>query len=184
MKKIKISMETNFWATYEIEDPFELINAFFNYCTVDSYKNTLNEVMLYVYRAEVCNKERPGDVFDFHTAVRSFIRGAYLLTFKSKRWKVKEVPEQWQIISQASLNKEEYQDPFLVFVKAFKCKTLDEYEFFLNEIVHVSLSPYREEFDYDLITPHIYLVKMLDAAQILSERGVTKIKEKMKDNSE
>lgn len=80
-------METNFWATYEIEDPFELINAFFNYCTVDSYKNTLSEIMLYVYRAEVCNKDRPGDVFDFYTAVKSFIKGAYLLTFKQKNGK-------------------------------------------------------------------------------------------------
>jgi len=184
MKKTKISMETYFWATYEIEDPFELINAFFNYCTVDSYKNTLSEIMLYVYRTEVCTKDRPGDVFDFHTAVRSFIRGAYLLTFKAKKWKVKEAPEEWHIISQASLNKEEYENPFLVFEKAFERKTLEEYEFFLSEIVHVSLSPYKEEFDYDLTTPHIYLVKMLDAAQIMSERGVKKIKDKVKYHPE
>lgn len=184
MKKIKISMETNFWATYEIEDPFELIRAFFNYCTVDSYKNTLSEIMLFVYKAEVCSKERPGDVFDFHTAVKSFIRACYLLTFKVKKWSVEEPPEEWQRISQASLNKEEYENPFLVFEKAFECKTLDEYEFFLNEIVHVSLSPYREEFDYDLITPHIYLFKMLDAAQVMSERGVRKIKNKTINNLE
>lgn len=178
MKKIKISLETSFWAIDEIVDPIMLINAFFNYCTVDIYKNTLNDIMLYVNKAEVCNKERPGDVFDFHTAVKSFIRSAYLLTFKAKKWKVKEAPEEWQIISQASLNKEEYEDPFLVFEKAFECKTLEEYEFFLNEIVHVSLSPYKEEFDYDLTTPHIYLVKMLDAAQVMSERGLKKIKNK------
>lgn len=184
MKKIKLSLETNFWAIDEIENPFQLINAFFNYCTIDSYKNTLSEIMLYVYKAEVCKKDRPGDIFDFHTAVKSFIRAGYLLTFKTKKWRVKEVPEEWQIISQASLNKEEYEDPFLVFQKAFECKTLEEYEFFLNEIVHVSLSPYKEEFDYDLTTPHIYLVKMLDAAQIMSERGIKKIKNKTIDNPE
>ncbi|WP_257621436.1 hypothetical protein [Chryseobacterium sp. NKUCC03_KSP] len=82
------------------------------------------------------------------------------------------------------MNKEEYEDPFLVFQKAFECKTLEEYEFFLNEIVHVSLSPYKEQFDYDLITPHIYLVKMLDAAQVMSERGLKKIKNKPIDNPE
>ena len=184
MKKTKLSLETSFWAIDEIENPFQLINAFFNYCTIDSYKNTLSEIMLYVYKAEVCKKDRPGDVFDFHTAVKSFIRGAYLLTFKAKKWKVKKTPEEWQIISQASLNKEEYEDPFLVFQKAFECKTLEEYEFFLYEIVHVSLSPYKEEFDYDLITPHIYLVKMLDAAQVMSERGLKKIKSKTIDNPE
>ena len=176
MKKIKISMETSFWAGCEIEDPFELIGAFFNYCSVESYKNTLSEIMLHIYKTEVCKKDYPGDVFDFHTAVKSFVRASYLLQFKSKKLKVKKAPKEWQIISQASLTQEEYENPFLVFEKAFESKTLGEYEFFLNEIVHVSLSPYKEEFDYDLITPHIYLVKMLDAAQIMSERGIKKIK--------
>lgn len=175
-------METRFWAGCEIEDPFELIQAFFSYCTVDSYKNTLGQIMLYVCKAEVCKKEYPGEIFDFHTAVRSFIRGAYLLKFKAKKWKMKKAPVEWQIMSQASLSKEEYENPLLVFEKAFETKTLEEYEFFLTEIVHVSLSPYKEEFDYDLITPHIYLVKMLDAAQVMSERGVKKIKNKMKNN--
>jgi len=184
MKKKKISLESSFWAIDDIENPFKLINAFFNYCTIDIYKDTLSEIMLYVNKAEVCNKERPGDLFDFHTAVRSFIRGAYLLNFKAKRWEVKKASKDWLIISQGSLNKEEYQNPFLVFEKAFECKTLEEYEFFLNEIVHVSLSPYKEQFDYDLITPHIHLVKMLDAAQIINERGTKKIKNKVTKNSE
>jgi hypothetical protein len=182
MKKIKISMDTSFWATCEIEDPFELIRVFFTYCPVDGYKNTLNEMMLYVYKAEVCKKDRPGEVFDFHTAVRSFIRAGYLLTFKAKKWKVKDAPEEWQVMSQASLTKEEYENPFLVFRKAFECKTPEAYDFFLNEIVHVSLSPYKEEFNYDLITPYIYLIKMLDAAQVMSERGVKKIKNKVSGN--
>lgn len=169
-------METNFWAAYEIEDPFELISALFDYCTVDSYKNTLSDIMLYVYKSEVCKKDYPEHIFDFYTAVKSFLRAAYLLPFKAKKWKVKEPPEEWPIISQASLNKEEYENPFLVFEKAFESTTLEAYEFFLYEIVHVSLSPYKEEFEYDLTTPHIYLVKMLDAAQVMSERGVEKIK--------
>ena len=184
MKKIKLSLETSFWAIDEIVDPLKLIDAFFNYCTIDIYKNTLSDIMLYVNKAEVCNKERPGDIFDFHNAVRSFIRGACLLNFKAKRWEVKKAPKEWQIISQGSLNKEEYQNPFLVFDKAFECKTLEEFEFFLNEIVHVSLSPYKEQFDYDLITPHIHLVKMLDAAHIINERGIKKIKNKVNKNSE
>ncbi|WP_257621437.1 hypothetical protein [Chryseobacterium sp. NKUCC03_KSP] len=59
MKKTKISLETSFWTIDDIENPFQLINAFFNYCTIDSYKNTLSEIMLYVYKAEVCKKNVP-----------------------------------------------------------------------------------------------------------------------------
>lgn len=176
MKKNKISLETSFWAGREIESPFDLICDFFDYCTVDSYKNTLSEIMLYINQTEVCQKNHPGNIFDFHTAVKSFIRASYLLVSKSKQYKVKKAPKQWSIICQASLSSEEYQNPFLAFEKAFEYKTLEDYEFFLHEIVHVSLSPFKEEFDYDLISPHIHLVKMLDAAQVISERGVKKIK--------
>ncbi|WP_207915826.1 hypothetical protein [Flavobacterium caseinilyticum] len=74
------------------------------------------------------------------------------------------------------LTKEEYENPFLVFKKAFAEKTIDEFEFFLFEVIHLSLSRCIEEFDYDLITPYIYLIKMLDATQLMRERGIEKIK--------
>jgi hypothetical protein len=38
------------------------------------------------------------------------------------------------------------------------------------------LSPHEEEFDYDLMTPYVYLIKMLDAGELMRERGVEKIK--------
>lgn len=176
MKKNKILLETKFWASYEITDPFELITAFYDYWNIEYYKNTLSEIMLHVCKAEVYRKDRPCDVFDFYKAVRSFLRAAYQLTSKAGKWKVTEPPEEWQIMAQASLTSDEYQNPFSVFKKAFEVCTLEEYDFFLSEIVHVALSPYTEESDYDLITPYIHLVKMFDAAQVLSERGVARIR--------
>jgi hypothetical protein len=74
------------------------------------------------------------------------------------------------------LTKEEYANPFTVFQIAFAEKSLDEFEFFLCEIIHISLSPNVVEFDYDLITPYIHLIKMLDASQLLRESGLEKIK--------
>jgi len=76
----------------------------------------------------------------------------------------------------ASLTEQEYENPFTVFQKAFEQNTINEFEFFLFEISHLSLSLFTEEFDYDLITPYIYLVKMLDASQLMRDRGIEKIK--------
>ncbi|MNG02339.1 hypothetical protein D3C84_853650 [compost metagenome] len=76
----------------------------------------------------------------------------------------------------ASLTEQEYENPLTVFQKAFEENTIDKFEFFLFEIGHLSLSPFTEEFDYDLITPYIYLVKMLDASQLMRDRGIEKIK--------
>lgn len=173
-KKHKINPETQYWANREITDPFELTECFFVHYKLDCAKSMLAEIMLHLHKREICRKEFPAQLFDFYKALRSFIRAAYLLKFKAKKWTVKEVPEQWPVISQASLNQEEYENPFLVFEKAFEVQAPGDYDFFLNEIVDIALSPCREETVQDLITPYIYLVKMLDAAQTVSDRGVVK----------
>ena len=38
MKKKKMSFETNFWYAYEVENPFEVIDAFFDYADLNHYK--------------------------------------------------------------------------------------------------------------------------------------------------
>ena len=98
------------------------------------------------------------------------------MQYKNKKWKVKNASDCKSKLHLASLTKEEYENPFLVFKKAFAEKTIDEFEFFVFEVIHLSLSRCTEEFDCDLITPYIYLIKMLDASQLMRERGIEKIK--------
>ena len=59
---------------------------------------------------------------------------------------------------------------------AFEEKTLQQFEFFLSEITELSLSPYYGDSDSDLTTPYIHLIKMLDAGEIMRERGVERIR--------
>ena len=89
---------------------------------------------------------------------------------------MKESADYESIFHLSSLTKEEYENPFIVFQNAFDEKTLEEFEFFLCEIIELSLSPGDGESDCDLTTPYIHLIKMLDAGQLMSERGVEKIK--------
>ncbi|MCJ8498130.1 hypothetical protein MVI27_07645 [Chryseobacterium salipaludis] len=175
MKEANVRLETYFWATEEIDDPFKVFSAFFEFYRLDSSKDMLSEVMRYLHKDEVCGKENPSRIFDFHKALQSFARAAYLINLKKQQWKVKKGPEAWPVMAQASLTAEEYENPQLVFEKAFAASTLDEYEFFLNEICYIALMPYREQADYDLTTPYIWFIKMLDAAQVITERGVEKV---------
>ncbi len=71
---------------------------------------------------------------------------------------------------------DEYDNPFLVFQKAFKEFTLKEFEYFNTQIVYFSLGAYSDEPEANIITLFIHLNKMLDAAQIIRERGIEKIK--------
>ncbi|SEM65052.1 hypothetical protein SAMN05421856_10573 [Chryseobacterium taichungense] len=178
MKNNKISLETHFWSGQEVENPFEFIEVFFEYGNLDYYKETLNQFLFHTEQQKLYEKGYPGQIFILYTAFRSFLKACFKLRSKSEKWKVRKALEKRSILEQASLTSEEYQNPFVVFQNAFIDTAFEEYEFFLCEITHLSLSPFGEEFDYDLITPFIHLTKMLDAAQIIRERGIKKIKDK------
>lgn len=174
MKKNRIAFESIFWAGHEIKSSSQVLEAFFDFAHLDCYKEILCEAFLYVHKKKVYKKDYPGQVIVFYTALRSFLKVCFLLQYKNKKWKVKKPSDCKSKLHLASLTMEEYENPFLVFQRAFAEKTIDEFEFFLFEVIHLSLSRCTEEFDYDLITPYIYLIKMLDASQLMRERGIEK----------
>lgn len=176
MKKNKISFKTRFWAGFVAGNPFEAFDAIFDFAHLDYYKQNLSEAVLHCYKRKVYKQDKPSNVFVFYTAVCSFLNVCYYIKEKSKKWKVKESSRCETIFHLSSLTKEEYDNPFLVLQNAFEEKSLQEFEFFLCEIVELSLSPYASDPDSDLITPYIHLIKMLDAGELMRERGVEKIK--------
>ena len=177
MKKNKISFETNFWAHHDLKNPFEVFDAFLGSESLAYYKQTLSEIVFYRSKDKVYQKECPGDVFFTYTALRSFLRACSALQHKSKKWKVTEIAtERRSILSLASLTAEEYQNPFIVFQNAFVEHSLADFEFFLCEITHLALRPTIVEFDSDLLTPYIHVIKMLDASQLLLESKIEKFK--------
>jgi hypothetical protein len=176
MKKSKISFETSFWAGFVEGNPFKAIHAFFAFADLDYYKQNLTEAVIYSYKTKVYNQDNPSNVFVFYTAVNSFLKVCYCLQQKSKKWKVKDSLRSENVFPFSSLTKQEYDNPFMVFQKAFAEKTLEEFESFLSLIVELSLSPHAGDPESDLTTPYIYLIKMLDAVELIKERGVEKIK--------
>ncbi|OXA91646.1 hypothetical protein [Flavobacterium hercynium] len=176
MKKNKISFETTFWAHQELKNPFEVVDAFLGSENLTYYKQTLSEIVFYRSKDEIYQKECPGDVFFSYTAFRSFLRACSALQHKSKKWKVTAVSaEKRSILSLASLTIEEYENPFTVFENAFAEHSLADFEFFLCEVIHLALRPTNVEFDSDLLTPYIHVIKMLDASQLLMESQIEKL---------
>jgi hypothetical protein len=176
LKKNKISFETSFWAGFVAGNPFKAIDAFFTFAHLDYYKKNLTQAVMYCYKTKVYEQENPSNVFVFYTVVKSFLRVCYCLQHKSKKWKVKESMRSETVFHLSSLTKEEYENPFIVFQKAFEEKTLEEFELFLYQILELSLSPHAEDSHFDLMTPYIHVIKMLDAAELMRERGIAKIK--------
>ena len=176
MKKNKISFESSFWVGFGAENPFKAIDAFFAFAQLDYYKQHLTQAVLYSYKREVYEQDNPSNVFVFYTAVNSFLKVCYRLKQKSKKWKVKAPLRSETLFHLSSLAKEEYENPFIVFQKAFEEKTLEAFELFLCQILELSLSPYAGDPYADLTTPYIHLMKMLDAVELIRERGLAKIR--------
>ncbi|OMQ12936.1 hypothetical protein [[Flexibacter] sp. ATCC 35103] len=176
MKKNKISFDTGFWASFVTGNPFKAIDAFFDFADLDYYKQNLSEVVTYSYKTKVCKQENPSNVFILYTAINSFLKICYCLQYKSKKWKVKASLRCETVFHLSSLTREEYENPFMVFRKAFNKKTLEEFQLFLCLILELSLSPHAGDPHTDLTTPYIHLIKMLDAVALMKERGVEKIR--------
>jgi len=176
MKKNKISFETRFWAGLSEGKTFKALDAFFDFAHLDYYKQSLTEAVIYSYKKEIYKQENPSNVFVFYTVLSSFLKICNRLQEKIKKWKVTSSLDSETAFHLSSLTKEEYENPFLVFQKAFAEKTLEEFELFLCQILELSLSPYAEDPESDLTTPYIHLIKMLDAVELIREKGVEKIR--------
>lgn len=181
MKKSRRSFGTNFWSGLEVRDTLYALDTFFDFAHLEYNKQLLKEVVSYSYSGKICRQENPCEIFVFYTSICSFIKVAYCLQGKSKKWKVKAAAPLESQVHLASLSSEEYKNPFSVFQDAFAEMTPERYEFILCDIVQLALSPYAEQPDYDVITPYSHLVKMLDASQLIVERGIEKIRKEKKD---
>lgn len=126
---------------------------------------------------KVLLKEDPALIFHFYLCLRSFIKASYVLQLKTTKWKLSDSPEYTSRLLQGSLSDEEYKEPLRVFQKAFKEFSLKEFVHFITESVYFSFSSYANDHESNFITFFIHLTKMLDAAQIIRERGVKKIQE-------
>lgn len=176
MKKKKMDFETGFWYCNTQLSCMTLLDAFFEMDDLPTVKNMLFDVMNYSIKYEVIMKDDPSLIFHFYHCMRSFIKVCYVLQFKTKKLKLNAPPEYISRLLQGSLSNNEYRDPFLVFQNAFREISLDKFQDYLTRSVYFSLGAYNDQPEVEFITPFIHLTKMLDAAQIIRERGIEKIK--------
>lgn len=178
MKKNKISFETGFWAGYESGNPFKAVDSFFDFADLDYYKQNLTQAVIYCYKPKIYKEENPSDIFVLYTVFSFLLKVCYCVKRKNKKWKIKPSLRSETVFHLSSLTKEEYENPFIVFQKAFDEKTLEDFELFLYQVVEFSLSPLDIDSCFDLTTPYIHFIKMLDAVELIKERGVEKIRKR------
>ncbi|WP_123912786.1 hypothetical protein [Chryseobacterium pennipullorum] len=151
---------------YELQQ----METFFQLNDLATSKELLNNIMSYALKRNSWIKEDPSVIYHFHQAIRSFIRAGYFLMLKEKKLFVNAQLEEVSPLVLGLLSEKEYQNPLLVFKKAFKEYNVKEFDYFISGMVYFSLGIYDKLPERNMINPYIHMIKMLDAAYLIIER--------------
>lgn len=164
MKQIQLPLDTSPWAGREIRCPFSLIDAVFEFAQPEYYKNTLTELVTFMFKPKIYHKKSPDHTFIFFAVLHSLLQAAYLIRCKSGQYKITAPKKESIKLCYCSLNSKEFQNPLIVFKNAYSCKSLEGLNLALFEMVSYALNSSSDYPTWDLITPYIHLCKILDAS--------------------
>lgn len=148
----------------------QLMENYFKLNDLTVSKELLNDIISYAVKRNSWIKEHPSVILHFQEAMRSFIRAGYLIALQEKKKTATIQLEEFSPLVLGLLSEKEYQNPLLVFKKAFKEYSIKEFDYFMSGMVYFSLGIYDHLPERNMISPYIHLTKMLDAAYLIIER--------------
>ncbi|MGH1516590.1 hypothetical protein [Chryseobacterium sp. JK1] len=152
----------------------QCIETFFQTHDLVTAKQMLSSIMQYAVNGKDRLKKEPSVILQFHQSLCIFIHEGYMISKKAKKWKVNAAPYISSPMMKGSLSDKEYENPFLVFSRAFKEYSIQEFDYFISGIVYFSQQMYKYGPESNLVRPYIHLSKMLDATYLILERGLQK----------
>ncbi|MBB6372112.1 hypothetical protein [Chryseobacterium shigense] len=148
----------------------QLMENHFKLNDLTASKELLNDIISYAVKRNSWIKEHPSVILHFQQAMRSFIRAGYFITLQEKKTTTVPKLENVSPLVLGLLSEKEYQNPLLVFKKAFREYSIKEFDYFISGMVYFSLGIYNNLPERNMISPYIHLTKMLDAAYLMIER--------------
>ncbi|WP_343609351.1 hypothetical protein [Chryseobacterium oranimense] len=171
MKKTKSHFEPRLWEDGKKRSGLQLMETFFRFNDLAASKDLLNSIMSCAVKRNTWIKADPSVIFQFHQSMRSFVRAGYFMMLKEKKRDATNTEqENASPLVLGLLSEKEYQNPLLVFRKAFKEYSIKEFDYFMSGMVYFSLGVYDHLPERNIVIPYIHLLKMLDAAHLILER--------------
>lgn len=174
MKKKRTSFESSFWSGSKKHSVTDLLETFFQFNDLAIVKEALGSMMHCSTRRKARIRTYPAEIFHLQQSLRSLLLAGRLIAAKAGKWTAPAPAEAGSSIQLSSLSEEEYKNPLRVFRKAFKACSFEEFDEFLASAVYFSLGNVRNDREKRIVSPYIHLVKMLDAAYLIKERGMQK----------
>ena len=170
MKKNRTTFQSRLGKGRKKHCGLQQIETFFHFNDLTATKELLNSIMSYALKRNSWIKEEPSVIYHFHQAMRSFVRAGYFIMLQKKKLEVTTHLEDVSPLVLGLLSEKEYQNPMLVFKKAFKEYSIKEFDYFISGMVYFSMGIYDKLPERNMINPYIHLLKMLDAAYLIIER--------------
>jgi hypothetical protein len=170
MKKTRTDLQSRLGKVRKKHCGLKLMENYFQLNDLATSKERLNSIMNYAVKRYSRIKEDPSVILHFQQAMRSFIHAGYFIALQEKKRTVNAPLEDVSPLFLGLLSEKEYQNPLLVFKKAFKEYSIKEFDYFISGTVYLSLGIYDHLPERNIISPYIHLTKMLDAAYLIIER--------------
>ncbi|WP_284461759.1 hypothetical protein [Chryseobacterium sp.] len=170
MKKTRTDLQSRLGKDRKKHSGLQLMETFFQLNDLAASKELLNSIMSYALKRNSWIKEDPSVIYHFHQAMRSFIRTGYFIMLKEKKLVINTELKEVSPLVLGLLTEKEYQNPLLVFKKAFREYNIKEFDYFISGMVYFSMGIYDKLPERNMINPYIHLIKMLDAAYLIIER--------------
>jgi len=190
MKKIKNQdpFQTFCWLREVIHDPYKVVTRCFEIETIVTYRKTIKNSLFFVEKKKIFHKEHPCNlVFDFKV-FNSIIKAADCINrqnreptsnisstdFMDTRLYSRESREftEWDFFPR-HLTRKEYKNPYRVLKIFFQYQSAQQWELTLHDVLDAALSSYGEETDLDLLSIYYYLLKLMEALNLIELRELS-----------
>ncbi|PTT33236.1 hypothetical protein DBR28_14855 [Chryseobacterium sp. HMWF028] len=170
MTKTKADIQPQPGKSRKKHSGLQRMETFFQFNDLETSKKKLNSIMNHAIKRNSRIKEDPSVIYHFHQCMQSFVQAGYLIALKENKQTFNTHVEENSPPILGLLSEKEYQNPLLVFKKAFREYSVQEFNYFLSEMVYFSLRVYHNLPERNIISPYLHLIKMLDAAYLIIER--------------
>ena len=183
-KSIEDEFETRCWMSKIISDPYKVIEELFSSSECFHLRGVIRKLIQCATSSKVYSDKPPADVILYLRMVSSIIKATYSLKDK-KRGEIvvdKEdllnkkyyrshymFTDKWTDFPRF-LTKKEYCNPYTVFRKFFKYKSLDNWINTWRDIVDGALNADGGSYLEHELTVYIYLAKLIEAAHLVDVR--------------
>lgn len=176
MKKEKLSLRAESWCNRKIKNPYELIQAIFEFQSLTNFKTNFNQLLKYAFDKKFEIYTSPMESLEIFNMLKSLIRTSFkILKNIDKYERIREtndVLHSKYLVYASGLTYEQYLNPYLIFKEVFKEQTLSQIEFDIQDIMEHALGNASSCPSEDICISFININRLLDACWLIFNREI------------